>query len=837
VKAIAAGVRSLWNRFNSSSALLIALIITLAPFWRGLFFTIDQLAFSIPIFSIGLVWFWRLRKNLKVDKLDLTVLGLTAMYCLSNVVAQNRYQALGWALQLVAMAIIYLILSRELLGFPKAMHQLLQLMVVMSSLVALNGLLAYSGLVWGLVDAVLYDRLTATFQYPNTAAAFFNTGMILCLLAMEMAEKRWQKGLYSGLYLLQVIAFFLCRSRIAFMQFAVLLLGMLILAPWKHKLRLGAVGGANLVLGMVATNRMQELFRRANEAGEIWRQGAGMPAGMRLNLSPMSLQGLGWVLGAFLMGVALYYLLSPLLASWERSTPSRARQRQVTYGILVGTVIMGLLIVSSLFIPALSEVMRTILGPFLPVDLTNAITNISASDVNYTSRLMFMGNALSIARDYPLLGTGGGGYASVYSRYQPIFSTSRFTHSQPFQVLSEAGIPGMLFYIGMWVLATWMVLRLLWRSFQAEEDDPRHLYLAGLLPAIWAIGAHSTFDFDLTYVAMQMWVYTMLAFISAICHSPAEVFAAHHEELVTGKTSPSPVAREATSRATEGRGRRSTSAAASKSSPPLIAYVVPISLAILLFFNLPMYVSEVLAEQAGRELDYYQSFAIYDNSLSWIDYNSRVLNEYVKECLAFLTMVEDAGTRQAILDRAIALSTEALANDPLNPDWHFYLQLVHYYNNDWGKAHPGAYELIKASPYWPSGYDLASRIFARSLLNLTERGETNQLRELARYITSWEAVISNPLHANNFSSQSGFAPANINLCLAMAHVILHNDAQGQQYISLALESLDTISWAALLQAALLQRQGNVEGANMILNLDEMEGARESDIYQIMLLWR
>ncbi|MCL2548698.1 MAG: O-antigen ligase family protein, partial [Symbiobacteriaceae bacterium] len=759
-------VRNYLQKVESVYAIVVALIVSIAPFWRGLFFAADQLVFSVFVFLIGIVWFWKLKQTPAMDKLDWAVLALSGMYMLSNLVAQNAYQALCWGLQMAAMAIIYFILSRELTNKLPFTRAILQMMVIFSSLIALNGLLAYTGLVWGLVDAVLSDRLTATFQYPNTAAAFFNTGMILCLMVAEYCEKRWQKAFFSGLYVLQVIAFFLCRSRIAFMQFAVILLGFFLLAPWKNKANIAIVGGANLVLGMFATNRLQELFRLATDAGEIWRQGVGMPLGIRLNISAISMQGLAWSLGSCLAGALLYYLLLPVLNRLGSHTPSRQTQRKATYAILAVTVITGLLIVSSLFVPAISGAMRTILGPFLPADLINAITNISAGDVNFTGRIMFIQNAIQIGVNYPFLGTGGGGYASVYSRFQPIFSTSRFTHSQPFQVLSETGFPGFIAYIAIWVFGSWLAIRILLKSFFAEEDDPRRLLMGGLLAAVWSIGAHSTFDFDLTYVGMQMWVYALFAIIAAIAWSkPEEAAVQPTVEAAATRAGSGATQRTGTGAGSGAAQRagygsaRNPSAKRFGTSSPLLAYIVPIFLCILLCFNIPMVIHEKITEQVIRHTEYARIFETYESALRWINYNSKVLADYAKQRIDLFTRLDDVDEMRTHLIRATQLSNEAVANDPLNPDMLFYQQLCWYYASDWGNGIDGALKLVEASPFWHAGYDLAARSINSGFLNLTERNQFTQLRELARKVASWQQMVEDPLHSPGFRESANFSPA------------------------------------------------------------------------------
>ena len=814
--------------------LSLTLIVSLAPFWRGLFFSSEQLAFSVPIFLIGIVWFWRLKQNLKMESLDWAVVVLSGMYILSNLVAQNRYQALTWALQMAAMAVIYFILSREMTGKRSLMHIILGVMTVFNTFNALVGVLAYTGLVWGLVDAVLGDRLTSTFQYPNTAAAFYNTGMILCLVLAECYEKRWQKALFSGMFVLQVIAFFLCRSRIAFMQFAVILLLYILLLPWKNKVSSGILCGVNLIIGMVATRMMQTLFVLAEEAGQIWRHGGAMPFGIRLNIDTMTIQGLALSLGACLVGALLCYGLRPILEVLARKEPSRLGHRRLTACIFGAASLLGLLIIGSLFIPYISEGMRFVLSPFLPPDLINAITNISADDINFTHRIMFIQNGIRIGLTYPILGTGGGGYASVYSMFQPIFSISRFTHSQPFQVLSETGFPGFFAFIAIWAFATWYGMKLLWKSFFADGDDPRHLLMAGLIPAIWAIGAHSTFDFDMTYISIQMWVYALLALIFALTFSSAESFTAPQVLAEPQAAVRSPATGTARRR---GQGSPLRQARSSEDASPVIAYIIPIFLAILLAFNAPMVVAEMIYESRFQATTVDELFEIYQRSLRWIGFNNRVLGDYTRARFDQLVVAEDGHTVLLHLERALDASRQAVANDPLNPDVLINYLTCYFYYDNWQEGLDVAFRLLDSSPFWHVGYDLAARIYTSAFIGLTEQGEIIQLRELARQVVTWDEMINNPLHRNNFLNNPHFRPGHVQLAIAMAAFITGDDLMTQRYIDMAIEDMDILVSAALLQAALFHRQGDTENAQEILSFEIMGQPGLAEMFQVMLRWR
>jgi len=249
-----------------------------------------------------------------------------------------------------------------------------------------------------------------------------------------------------------------------------------------------------------------------------------------------------------------------------------------------------------------------------------------------------------------------------------------------------------------------------------------------------------------------------------------------------------------------------------------------------------MTVHEKITESVTRTGVYDERFAIYEIALRWINYNSRMLVDYATDRLDLFTRLQDIESMRPHLLRAIQLTADAVENDPLNPDVLYRRQMCYYYSSDWGEGIDGAFNLIEASPFWAGGYNLAALSLNQGFLNLTDRNQFTQLREVARRVADWQEIIENPLHGQ-FNTGGDFSAGNIHLCLAIANVILGNDSIAQSYIDRAIEDPDALTWAAMLQAALFNRQGLIAEANQILNHEVMEGARESEMFQLMSKWR
>jgi len=84
-------------------------------------------------------------------------------------------------------------------------------------------------------------------------------------------------------------------------------------------------------------------------------------------------------------------------------------------------------------------------------------------------RLFIWNNSLEVIRDHPLLGVGQGNFRDEYIKHlRPDIGERRkltHAHSDYLNIAAIAGIPGLLFYLGVWGV----VLRYLWRGIRATE--------------------------------------------------------------------------------------------------------------------------------------------------------------------------------------------------------------------------------------------------------------------------------------------------------------------------------------------------------------------------------
>jgi hypothetical protein len=154
---------------------------------------------------------------------------------------------------------------------------------------------------------------------------------------------------------------------------------------------------------------------------------------------------------------------------------------------------------------------ETTLSKILPERYYNRIFS-PGRKINMDARFEMFRDAAKIIRDYPLLGTGGGGWAALYQGYQdkPLNSKPYFSsevHNHFLQVWIEAGILGFLAFVGIWVSMAAAFIR---NCFINRADSKRWQYWTAVFLPVAALGAHSVIDWNFSMAAVGIYLFTLL---------------------------------------------------------------------------------------------------------------------------------------------------------------------------------------------------------------------------------------------------------------------------------------------------------------------------------------
>jgi len=153
-----------------------------------------------------------------------------------------------------------------------------------------------------------------------------------------------------------------------------------------------------------------------------------------------------------------------------------------------------------------SRSLRFALNRMLPDRFYDRLYSYSI-DRNLNARVEFMEDAVQIIGDYPVLGTGGGGWNALYRSYQERPYNTTEVHNHFLQVWIEAGLIGFLAFLGIWISAVVAFIR----NCVKIKVSSRvwQFWTASFLP-IAALGAHSVIDWNFSMAAVGIFLFVLL---------------------------------------------------------------------------------------------------------------------------------------------------------------------------------------------------------------------------------------------------------------------------------------------------------------------------------------
>ncbi|NUU62949.1 O-antigen ligase family protein [Paenibacillus agri] len=494
--------------------LVIVLILFLiwAPFQIGLFngYRGDfekSLYISVLVSLLMLLgWIALNASKFKItEQRDLILLAavlLPVTYTLSLLVAVSNYSAMNMMFIQSMFAAVFII-SVFLLKQARINIILQHSLLTIAYFIVAFGLLNWLGS-WELAgklvgwfsepvhggkynDAVMTDsnglRLTSIFQYANTYAAFLMAFLFVAVFALIRSRKGYARLAHGFMLVPVIVSILLTLSRGGLVMLPVVfILLLLFLKPLQQILwivHLGIAGVISLIIAAPVTN-----------------------AGIALNevyTSSTALKGWGYLLGGSLIAAVLSWLIQRYATPWLGGKLHRLNSRKGSgLWIPLGSLLLAG-IIAFLFI-------GTSMKNILPANMKTRLENINFNQHSVLERITFYKDAIKVVKDYPILGTGGGGWASLYEHYQNNPYISHQVHNFFLQYLIEVGILGFIVFMGF---ILYIVYKYLIAYVKRETDE----YNNGFFYLIIALSIllHSLLDFNLSYAFMGILVFIGLA--------------------------------------------------------------------------------------------------------------------------------------------------------------------------------------------------------------------------------------------------------------------------------------------------------------------------------------
>ncbi|UMV48132.1 O-antigen ligase family protein [Paenibacillus macerans] len=498
--------------------LLVGLIMFLvwAPFQAGVFNGL-VLNFEQPIYwsvLVGsillLVWVAAFFKNIKLeDQRDWTalfVLLIPITYIIALISAASQYFASNMVLIQSLYAFMF-IMGLYLLQNHKANRMIETTLITVAYVIVLFGLFNWLGqgrtvsaiVGWfsGIVvngqytQAVWVDangpRLASVFQYPNTYAAFLMAFFFIAVFGITRSKKWYGQAIHAFMLVPMVLSILLTLSRggLVFLPVVFVVL-LLFLKPAKQILWIVycvLAGVATLVIAKPVTN-----------------------LGQQFHLGQINDPAKGWfyVLGASLALAVIAWLIQRYAAPRLESGLSRWADRKLSslWLPVVSVVVVGIL--AWLFL-------GTNLKHILPGNIGERLENLNLQQHSFLERMTFYKDAVKVLKDYPIIGAGGGAWASIFEKYQNNPYSSRQAHSFVMQYLVETGLLGFIIFVAFLIFIFYKYIRGYIKAGEQERDS----YFAYFI-LVFSILIHSLMDFNMSFVFISMLVFLGLGGMAAV---------------------------------------------------------------------------------------------------------------------------------------------------------------------------------------------------------------------------------------------------------------------------------------------------------------------------------
>jgi len=367
--------------------------------------------------------------------------------------------------------------------------------MITAAVIVLFGMMNWFGnaSLWGLLpwevykDAAMFAsgdiRLTSVFQYANTYAAYLIAFLYACIATIIFSRNKYIVLFASFMFVPSFISFILTLSRGGWLAFPVILILILPLISFTKQIQ----ALFHFVLGAVVSIFLLSYINST---------------GLKLQIEHTQLGGFtAWIV---LIGVSLIVAIISLFFQMKLAPKldqkfARLNQHKLnTLFLPVLTIIIGVLGAILLF-------GNTGILKILPENIGSRLENINFNQHSVLERGTFYEDTITIWKDYPITGAGGGAWQALYQKYQHNPYTSILAHSFFFQMLTEIGLLGM---IALFIVLMAIYYRFI-RAFTKKTDEDK------LVPYVWflvctSILIHSLLDFNMSYVYIGVLVFFAL---------------------------------------------------------------------------------------------------------------------------------------------------------------------------------------------------------------------------------------------------------------------------------------------------------------------------------------
>ena len=427
-----------------------------------------------------MLFFYLERKDISFSKYSILEIGfivLTLIYIISIFMAANRSLAIQEALKYINYLLILTMTKRLINSTSKTITTLVTLLTagVFVVLIGIGSALEtfhYEG-------AFVGGMMSSTFQYHNTFGAYCLSILFIgyMLLGKFQNKARYFIGISTFLLFFGLV---ISYSRGAWVLVPLIGFVYYLLTPLQYKKTFVSELIGNIAGIAVIINPFTRILEETNKS-----------------------EGWLWILVGIVISLAVSYVIEKAL--------DKLNIKERVFNVVIPILALG--------IPAIGLLFKNSILGFLPDALSLRLGSISLSTETVTERTVFYKNAFQIVKDYPILGTGGGGWSTLYPSYQSYAYVSSQTHNYYMQLWIEIGTIGIIVFAAIILLYLYQFFR----SYKLCEDDRTKALLVAIFTAVLSILAHSTIDFNFALSAVAILVWGLIGLQLAIGHPGDEI--------------------------------------------------------------------------------------------------------------------------------------------------------------------------------------------------------------------------------------------------------------------------------------------------------------------------
>lgn len=447
---------------------LICALLIIAPFFRGLYFRGDYLRSIACVGAIFVLYI--ILKVIRRDNqffnsyLDLLILLLPIVYGISFFFAVNMKNALDVLLKYISYFMVYKLVS-DCCGKENRNKYLTAAVILSAFIVSLTGLLAMAGKL-DIKGAVMGGRIYGLYQYPNATASAIGAGILITVGQLINEKKMPLVLLYQVLLSTMLAGFLLTLSLGGFLVLAVLLLIFFIIVNYENKVSFIV----SLIISVLSNGLIFIDYYKT---------------GLKTNF-------IVYYLVSILVGLCLQFIYFKISRRFM-SNIKRSTALLTSAGIVIASGLAGVGTLSFLGL--------------LNAAALNKLWSAQLKLQNASDRIVFVKDGLKIFADNFLVGTGGGSWGDIYQKYQSFAYTSTEAHNFYIQVMTETGILGALVLGGIIAYLVWNFIK----DIKNKNSSTLPIYMG-----IFMILGHAWLDFDLSYAALSLLLWTLVGMVSKV---------------------------------------------------------------------------------------------------------------------------------------------------------------------------------------------------------------------------------------------------------------------------------------------------------------------------------